>query len=147
MDKAAQGDRVTVKELVYHQALGEEPTQSMSVFSRLCETKEEVWDRRLTVGNDWQPLVSKHCWIEEPGMVLIENLAGAFQHVIPTEEERQAEEAKVLEVGVDGHTVIQVPFSIIPAEASIRIWIEDLTKFHIRCRSGETKYKVTVLPR
>ncbi|MDB4786224.1 hypothetical protein OAG36_00670 [bacterium] len=142
MDTKYVGDRLTVVEQVIHQQFGEPASQFDSRYAIPCTTSDEVWDRKLMVGEEFQPLVSKHCWIEEPGMVIITNLAGNFTQVQPTDEERLEEESKVLSICANDEQVFYIP-----AQANMRFWPPTLTRFNIRCINGETKYKITVFPK
>jgi hypothetical protein len=142
MLKTHTGDRLTVRETVYHQQVGEPASQFDSAYTLPCNTSEEVWDRKLSVGEEWQPLITKHCWVENPGMVVIYNCSGDYVNTQPTEDEIAAEDAKILDVGND----IYQPITLIPAQGNVRFWPIDLASLLIRCRIGETKYKVVVIP-
>lgn len=142
-------DRLTVVETVYHQPWGEEPVAVESRFSRDLQTRNQLFERRCRVGEDWQPL---ECgWLGEAGMLVIENREGRFLQRVPTDEEREAAAAKVLEVGwePDGATMHDPPATaqwIIPPGESIRGQPATLKSLRLRCRSGECRFTVYLLP-
>ncbi len=141
MLKTHLGDRLTVVEMVAYQQVGEEASQFDSRYSLACKTSDQVWDRKLTVGEEWQPLITKHCWVENPGMVIISNCAGSFTQVQPTEKEQAVEDAKILSVACDGYGICYIP-----PQGNMRFWPNHLSSLSICCRAGETKYNITVIP-
>lgn len=133
-------DRLTVVENVYHQAIsdGQGPTQFESRYSRELDTKEQVYQRRTKVGEDWEPL--DFGWIEKVGLLLIRNEEGKFTE-IPTDEENQRTQRKILEVAYCS----EGSGWLIPVGESMR-GIPTSKLARIRSHSGVTRYTITVIP-
>ena len=143
-------NQITVVDKIYHRQGSESPTSVSSRFIRHLQTDEQVYERRTRVGEEWTPL--EHGWIEEAGMIVIQNTEGTTLQVIPTEEEKEETAAKILELSVtDGLLdsppgVLAKPWLIPPGE-SFRGYPSDVSKLVLRCRSGVCRYNVHVYPR
>jgi len=86
--KAKPFDRLTVVETVYYQAYEESPVSIESKYERILQTvQEQVYIRRLTATQEWELL--EYGWVEDPGLVHIQNLEGKGPSDLP-EQERAA---------------------------------------------------------
>jgi hypothetical protein len=142
-------DRLTVVETVYHQPAGEPPVSVDFRFSRDLDSVEQSYRRQLTATEDWKSL--DHGWIEQAGMLVIQNLEGKFR-ANPTDEERAEAAAKVLEVA---HRVDEDPAAgvwdcavwlVLPGE-SFRGCPSDIKRLVVRSRSAPLRFSVFILPR
>ena len=143
-------DRLTVVESVYHQPFGESPVEIPSRFSRNLKTREQVYSRRLTATEDWQSL---ECgWLGNAvGMLVISNDEGKNQQANPTDEERKALAAKVLELcHSDASRTMHSPARrgewLIPPGESMRGCPVAAQQLLIRCQSGAAKFTLHLIP-
>ena len=143
----AIGKHLTVVETIYHHAHdGTNPLDVDSRYSIIVTSDQEPYDRTLKVGEEWIPLRDKHNWIEVGtpiAMLAVGNPNGKFPFVLPTEEERKAEEAKILELKYEG---TDIPFTEIPVGQNCRFKPIDFEKIQIRCRAGKAKFDLSVFP-
>lgn len=138
--------RVTVVSRVYHQIPGEEskgPTNRP--FYRWLDSLDQAYERSLKIGEDWKPL---DCgWVERPALLVLANAAYRAPSRRPTDAELAAFMDKVLEVGIQiapGDPV--EPFGEIPVGEDMRLSPLLIERFFIRCRSGEGKYSIFLVP-
>ena len=137
-------DRITVVEKVYHQSVGEQPTQADVVFVRNLLTKEQPYVRHVKVGENWTPV--DYGWLNSVSFVVIQNDEGKFV-VVPTPEELATVMARVVDVSFKesvGHGSLQIP----PGE-SLRCSPSDDTSTKalcLRCRSGVAQVTITAYP-
>lgn len=134
--------RITVVENVYHQLGNESPKQPVTTrFYRWLETDEQVYTRKLKVGEQWQKLDTG--WLEEVGLLIVANEAEKLQ-TIPSTQERELAAAKVLELSY-GETAENAWF-VYPGE-SMRGVPAAPKDLRIRCRSGVTLCTITAFPK
>ena len=133
-------DRLTARVDVYYEQQHFEPTQVGVSFSTLLpKSEEQVYVRRLKIGEDWQDV--DFGWIDRPGSLLIENRKKMFQ-TNPTAEEMDLEIQKVLyirnkeETG-NGWTI--------PNGGFFFGFTKD-KNIEIRCLTGETTGVINVFP-
>lgn len=135
--------RLTVTQKVYHQSVGEKPLVIESAFGRWLTTQEQPYTRHSRVGETWQAIDGG--WTRGLSQLVLENKEGAFRHTNPTEAEREAVKARVLEIGLEvGGTVY--PFGKVHALETLRLDPENLSRMRLRCRSGEARYCLTLIP-
>ena len=156
MRPAAQQDSMTVVEQIYHQPAGEEPTAYHHSFVRKLFIQEQPYSRKIKVGGGWQPL-DLGWFADKPdavGMVQVINNEGRFTQTQPTDEERAAAAAKVIEVvgGMDDPTrslwkgPVGMLLLVYPKE-SMRNTVERPNNLWVRCQSGVACATVNVFPR
>lgn len=133
-------DRLTIVECVYHQPFGEQPTVVEHRYSRELESKEQVYERRVTIGENWQPLDTG--WIERLGLLVIANHEGHGLQRAPSDDERAAIAARVVEVGLDGRAI----WLVLPGE-SMRATPATLSGLQVRCQRGEARCTIHAYPR
>jgi len=138
--------RITVVETIAHVGMDlgfTSPTGVEARWWRPVASAEQVYQRRLMAGPSWQPLDSG--WIEQVGMVVVENVEGHGLQVIPTPEEKAAIAARVVELGLMGDEGDCRDFAcVLPGE---HLRLQPTQPVHLRCRAGEARVVVTVYPR
>lgn len=140
---------IAVVEVVYCRRPGEEPTAVESRFSRWVHTTEQPWTRRFNVGADWQPL---DCgWVEQASLLHLANNEGKNLRFVPTKEEEEQTQAKVVEVGLSILTteadreLVEPGWVVFPKE-TMRVQPIDLSRLRVRCRSGTARCTLTLFP-
>jgi hypothetical protein len=132
-------NRLTVTEGIYHMGHDVPTSGTYATFSRQLEGNDQPYIRRLTVGRDWQPV--DFGWIgERVGMLSISNEEGKFLQRNPTEEEKKALAAMVIEVTVSG----DADWLILPGETMRGTPAKK--NIRVRCQGGDAKVVVTVIP-
>jgi hypothetical protein len=137
-------ERVTVMLKAHHVGIGLPTTSKDLSFDDPCaQDGQQVWDRRFPVGNEWKPLADGS-WVENPGVIVVQNLTAPPRHVQPTEEQKAAADAAVLQVasGTDGRGMLTVHRG-----RFVLIDVANLSEWLIRCAEGEALAGVTVYPR
>lgn len=137
-------DRLTIVQNIHHEHRGESPRTIPVSHSCLLEEKEEPYQRRFTATEKWAPVDIGWFAPEKVGCIVIENLEGRSLLVNPTEAERNATLAKVLELSYskNSNECDLIP----PGRADIK-WPAKASNLHIRCRSGDALCKIHVLSR
>ena len=150
-------DRITVAGNIYHQSTEGDPTQVSLNFERILETHEQVFHRRLKVGEDWMPLIPERCWLQndQVGMIVVRNDEGRYPSVQPSREEGDELQRKVLWVSdwriesSDGNAPIGEPYNpyLIYPKDCIPLTVLTPSTLVIRSARGEIRYAVFVFPR
>lgn len=134
--------RMTVVETVSYSPPNEESVGFDSRFGKLLKTTEQPYMRRTVIGVGWQPLDLGWLKDKEVAMIMIynlESLRGLARQ--PTEKQK----SEILE------KVIEVSFSKKKDELFL-IYAGESARFlpsgtiYLRSRSGESRYKVAVIP-
>jgi hypothetical protein len=131
---------LTVVETVYHHHPSLTPLTTDNRFTRHISTDEQPYSRFVVVGEEWQPI--DYGWLKDKpiGMMVIENCPPQLM-THPTLEEKRVLDAAVIEVGLP-------PFAqVLPGE-SCRFHPHEsvLNNLRIRCRQGNTRCRVTLIP-
>lgn len=138
MDRA----RLSVIDAVYYQSPQGEPVVTESRFARWLSTTEQPYSRRLLIGEDWTALDTG--WLEQTGMLVLENEGLPPGPEQPSAEERAAAPARILEVACCG---MNRGCWIIPPGESMRAQPDgNPAQIRVRCRQGQTHCKVTLYP-
>jgi len=157
MRPATPRDTLTVVETIYHQSWGEGPTAYPTSFMRELSVQEQPYFRKIKVGERWQPLDLG--WFkdrpQDVGMIQLVNDEGTFAQTQPTDEERAAADAKVIDVVTDivdagplAGILAKDSFSWqIPPRESFRGNPTNAKQLWVRCRSGVARATVNVYPR
>lgn len=95
-------DRLTFNLTVYHEHRGDKPHTLSRNWSELLEFMDEPYTRRLRAEEDWKPIDLGHLKPSQIGTIVIENITGRARLVNPTEEEKKADAAKVIELSFTG---------------------------------------------
>lgn len=139
--------RLTVVESIYHQTTGEQPSAVLTRFSRDLESDEQPYVRRRRKATpEWQPV--DYGWVESPAMVVIQNDERRLlraRATNPTDEERLAAEAKVIELRFadSSHSPVWL---ILPGE-TMRGSPSPGASLRVRCLAGEAQYNLFVYPK
>lgn len=146
-------DRITVVENIYFQRRGEDPSQCGKNFELTLETKEQPYDRDLTINEEWKLLDLG--WLKENTKLLwIFNKEGKFLATIPTKEEKEIVSKKVIEVffynrlqgDIRSFENIRAVNEIYPLTAS-RCCLSPSVDVYARSQSGPIKLTVVAFPR
>lgn len=101
--EAPKQDRLTVQLTVHHEHCCEDPFSITPQFTRLLATAEQPWRRRVKVGPEWA--MPEWGWFgtnANVGHIVFVNNAGKGLAVNPTDEEKAAIEASVVEISYEG---------------------------------------------
>jgi hypothetical protein len=138
-------NRVTVVGGVYHQSGDLPPTCTPSSFGAMLQTDEAPFScPRATAAEEWSAVPVG--WLDECSLVGIKNLGPDPSGKVPTEEEKSALAAKVLEV-CSGKDFVEGGAWLVHPGHDMRACPGDLRSLRVRCRSGKTRYSVTVFPK
>ena len=134
-------DKVTLVKSIYYIRVGMQPQAVEGSSTRRLHGKGGSLLTFSDVATmEWQLLSPVRT--TTVGLLIIANMEGFFTQTIPTPEERQEAEAKVLQIGVGGRPLLLVS----PREVQ-DIMPVDISELQIRSVHGEAKYTLTVLPR
>lgn len=157
--------RMVIVEQVSHQSPNQPPTVVDSRYPRILETDEQVYKRSMKIKSEWTNIDVG--WLIETGVaqIVIENREGQALQVIPTQEEKAAFLARILELGIEVEFEsdkprdmfskvkipnVIVPFSIIRPGESTRLDPSTyIGSLRIRCMvEGETAQTwITAIPK
>lgn len=149
------GRAITVAGTIYHRAGPQAQATAINLrWTRELESDEQPWGpRQFTVTEQWTPLDCGWLKPELCGMLVIENREGHFTQRIPTEEQRAEAMARVVEIGVTNARALEHYDDHIIAILEVRpkesqpLMPVDVSSLRIRCRKGEARCVLTVLPR
>lgn len=140
-DPTPPGPRLTAVKTFHRTVHGQQPESIPVQYERPLTSAEDVYRRHLSCGAEWA--VVNLGWLQgQPvGLLSVENLAGQYLQVNPTDEERDATARQVIEIGFspDGPACLLIP----PGESFEGTPTGDV---FVRCRSGETRFALTVFP-
>lgn len=143
LPKGIDKDRLTLTLNLVHQPRGEQPSGLNIVTSKLLETSEELYTRRITVGPEWQPIRLGDFPAEKVGRVAIYNLEGKGLSSQPSPEEKALAASKIVEVaylGDDKGWLVEPgwPFTGCPS---------DVLSIRLRCLQGEARCRLYLFPK
>jgi len=127
---------LVVIERLYHRRVGENPIGVECRYSRPLQNSEQLYQREYLVTEEPKPL--DYGWVEKAGHIHIENLEGNFPQVIPTKEEKEEAEKKVVVLGQDWEISPGETFRGTPTSTKSPL---------VHCKSGPALIRVTVWPR
>ncbi len=140
--------RIVVVESVYHQQEPDPATMVESRFSRFLTSEDSPLVRRTTIGEEWAHLSC--AGIETQGsMLVIQNLEGMVQARIPSADEKEKLNSRVLCLGIsldDGSLDPFVVFATVAPGESIRLSPSNLKDYRIKCMSGKSRYALALFP-
>lgn len=131
--------RITVVDMISFQADGEQPKGVQSRFERWLKSDDDLFTRRIKLTEEWSKLDTGG--VAGVGMLVIENLPVKFA-VQPTNEERQAALAKIVELS---YRPGPAEWFILPGE-SMRSQPANVDGLWIRCSTGEHRCIVHLFP-
>lgn len=152
--------RITVVGTAYHQSHGNAPVSVNPSYSRILKSDEQVYHRRLTVGEGWVPLDTG--WVKEGSLLVVENV-GVMRATHPTAAEKEQDAARILVVAVVPEPPTNPPvrthhsspapptepasFASVPVGEHLRLPPSDMGRFRVRCAAGSTGVIVTAFPK
>lgn len=143
MPEKLPAGRITVVEQVYHQSLGLEPIQYTARYMRRIDSEEQPYQRTTKAGPSFQKL---DCgWIKEASLLCIRNEEGKNIHWIPTKEERQRMDKRVLTIAFGADAVCLTAIQVLPGE-SCRFCPTFLDSILIKGVEEGVRYSLTVIP-
>lgn len=131
--------RLTVVEMVYYQAPGEQPESYTCNFCRELLSEEQPYQRKKLATEEWKPL--DFGWVDVAGQLVITNDEGKNRQVTPSPEELAVLAEKVIQVS----TFATDFYWKVPPGESMRAYPSD-HKLFIRCTKGTARYTITVIP-
>ena len=139
----ADADRCTANINVYHEQHNQPPTYATAAFSRMLPRgSEAAYTRRVQVGEGWVPLDCGWLTSAAVGAVLLENQTREDGDRLPTDVERAAVDAAVVEVCCGG-TAWELP----PRGGFMFGIQSDASTLRLRCVQGVATVGVLVCPR
>jgi hypothetical protein len=138
----ADADRCTANINVYHEQHKLQPTHATAAFSSmLSQGGEAAYTRRVQVGEEWLPL---DCgWLrDDAGAVLLTNQTREDGDRVPTDAQREAVDAAVVEVCSGG-----TPWKLPPRGGFVFGIPVDVSMLRLRCVCGVATVGVHVCPR
>lgn len=137
--------RITIVNSAYFQPVDGDPKLFDRKWSQALTTDEEPYQRKMKVGEEWQPLESG--WLNgEASLLVIQNLKPRFDHNLSEAELKEVEE-KAVELGSALYTdqkSVQV-FSTVSVGRDVQI--EPIGRLMIRCAKGEAQVQYTFYPK
>lgn len=139
--------RLTVKATACHEPRqGDRPFQTAAGRDRWLSSDEQVYSRPLLVGEEWQPLVDKYCWLPSASLLLLENTA--------TDPEAVIEIGVVFPMPKERRTQFSTPLPDVGpavcwlARPGIPLLAEpaDLSLLRLRCRKGQVRVLINLFP-
>jgi hypothetical protein len=138
--------RITVVETVYHQPGDMQPSSVSPRFTRWLGSDEQPYIRTITLTEEWVAL--DQGWLKgQCGMVVIENEESKRLTFIPTPDEQDEIEARVIEVGYRGHKDQGGGSFLVYPRENLRITPSDPDRIELRCRQGKARCTLHVYPR
>lgn len=148
--------RLTVIGTAYHQSGQAGPTSVAPSYSRVLKSDEQVYHRRVTVGEGWVPLDTG--WVSDASLIVVENV-GVARATNPTDAERAADAGRTVVLAVapedqsarthhsKGPRPDPIPFASVRVGEHVRI-TDPVPggKLRVRCVAGSTGVIVTAFP-
>lgn len=143
-------NRLTVVDHVYYRQTGQPIYHHESKYTvDLCNKEHPVYEQRMRAGEEWKPLNVN--WMDFDGnpitecsLLIIRNEEGRFPHKIPSDQERQEAQEKVLEVTVGALTD---PIWVVAPNTDARSQhCCAFDKTFIRCRKGTALFTLILIP-
>jgi hypothetical protein len=135
-------DRLTASVQLLHEQHGEEPQASYVAFSLMQQSSHQTYQRRQSVGPEWELLDTG--WIPkgEVGYILIENKPPSYTF-IPTEDVKAVDAQRVAYVKLTPQNVagwVILPNGVFFAQAGA-------APIYVRSDIEGTRLNITVLPK
>lgn len=133
---------ITIVDMTYYRAEGEQPIVVSSRFGRDLQTTEQPYIRRVTITEKWEQL--QLGWIQQCGLLILAVDPPSYK-VQPTPEERNEAESKVVEViwNLDNpQWGIRIPPGEDARFQPIYRIPETEFRLYARCLNGQTKLTV-----
>jgi len=134
--------RLTITDQIYYQIPEEDPYEISTRVSRNLHTNEQVWSRKCTATDKWELLDLG--WLKGKGcsLIVIENHAGTFTQVVPSQTELEVEAKKIIEIKYKDN---KQGWLIYP-QATERFVPVDSDSLVLRCQQDTTKFTIYAIP-
>lgn len=150
--------RMTVVETVYFAAPGEDPFAIGSTYSRIMQSGEYPYSRKVKVTEEWQKLDCGS--ILEAGLLILSNDENKGLQVNPTAKEKAEAKKRIIEVGyllikskenrdMFSEKATQpavIPLWLILPGETMRGQPLQLDCLMLRCQSGVAKCTINIMP-
>lgn len=155
--------RITTVGSIYYMTRDGQPHVVQIRSARNQQTEEQAYGpRKVTIGDQWTSLDAG--WIKVCGLLIVTNEEGRRRQRIPTPEEQQEIDSKVIEIAFLSpqslketdeprtmHSKPKTPLDIYPAlllppGESVPVCPVDLRSVMIRCQNGQAKITINILP-
>lgn len=139
---APSAARLLVMDVVHWQATGEQPVPREHTGVSLLASPADPCMRTITAEEQWQPLCGVSGWIDDPGLMVLSNVEGRFTQRVPSADEREAAEARIVEVGLMVGADIE-PFEEVRPGLSARLWptAASFKRLFFRCRTTTARFQ------
>jgi len=125
--------KITIVQQFYYQIHGRNPNQVTSKFDRQLKTKEQFYTRWKIVGEEAQELDTG--WIDDPEMIIIQNVEGKDLNRIPTEEEREKIANRILQVCIKSpHQLAYLPILKVRPGEDVTFTPVQGQAYYLRCQ-------------
>jgi len=131
---------LTIVEQIYHRSVDDEPISFDNRFSRVLETDETVYTRRLKLNTQWTAIDLGY--IDNPSLILIVNREGIFPTVKPTQSELDNANRRMINVKyIDSECGF-----LVPAKESLRLVPTDASQLVLCSLWGTARCLIHVFP-
>lgn len=115
-------------------------------IGRNIESKDDPIIRTVEIGEDWTPLES--AWIKDIGYLFLRNDGGIKFNVVPTEEQINEAQSRVVEIGyhVCGSTIVPVSLWQIHVGECFQGKPIAGNDILLRCQHGKTNVTMMIHP-
>lgn len=134
--------RLAVVENIYFIPPGEQPTGISNRHERKLLSDEQPYIRHAKLGVEWTKLDTG--WLKKGSTLAIRNEEGLALQTIPTDEQTQEIDAKVIEVSLRGDGVVDL--LLLPRGDSCRFCPLNPETIFLRCRRGKARVNITLYP-
>lgn len=154
--------RLTVNEKVYFQPREEKAEMIETAYSTEVESDEQLYIRGpIKMKEGWQPIIDG-CWIKpsEMGLIVICNCEGKKPQVIPSKEEIEELNGRVIEVYIRNATELRIAdldpnefiddkstFILIGPKESQKFRVSDARDIFVRPKIAGIKIKLFITPK
>lgn len=124
---------------------GASPHSVVSRWSRMLNSREQVYVRKTRVGPEWTNL--NLGWLQDQcGLLVIVNNEGSFTQRQPTGPEREEAAKKILEIATASSVDIPHPFTLVFPQEDMRVSPER-SNYRIRSQYGDCRFTIYAYPR
>lgn len=147
-NEPSNAPRLTVVAHLYHSIPGQNTEgPSPSRFYRYLDSDEEAYTRNVKIGTEWSTLDTGWLKDKKHSCLILANTNRRVPSKRRTLQQEDADNSKVLEVGIeDIHTGMVLVFAEIAVNEDIRLSPVNIELYRIRCKTGETKYNIYLVP-
>lgn len=135
--------RILLLQTLYYQSANSEPISAEGRYTKLLQTDEQPYQRRMKVTDEWKPLDAG--WVESASYYCVENLEGKYIQTIPTLEQRSEDAKRIIELGIASPIGVLRFASLSPGEF-MAVPYKDVRNVRIRCLHESAKVNITVYP-